>query len=69
MGACGRGQRSMEERLIELFCAGEALQRCLSSFCADASANRDPILHVILSVLQAPIQLLLTRIGLQLFQV
>ena len=69
MGVCGRNQHSMDERLIELFCAGEALQRCLSSFCADASANRDPILHVILSVLQAPIQLQLTRIGLQLFQV
>ena len=58
-----------EQRMRALFCEGTALQRCLSSFCADAVGSKDPIVSVILEVLQAPLQLQLTRVGLQMFQV
>ena len=58
-----------EARLIELFCQGPALQRCLASFCKDAQSARDPVLHVLLIALNAPVQIQLTGVGLQPFQV
>ena len=58
-----------EARLISLFCQGPALQTCLASFCKDTRNSMDPLLQVLLIALNAPVQIQLTRVGLQLFQV
>ena len=58
-----------EARLISLFCQGPALQTCLASFCRDTQNAKDPVLHVLLIALNASVQIQLTGVGLQLFQV
>lgn len=50
-----------------LFCSGPALQRCLAAFCRDCPAP-DPILHVMLTAINTPLQIQLTGVGLQPFQ-
>ena len=64
-----KGPDPQEARMIALFCTGEALQNCLTSFCKDAQGAQDPLLHVILIALNTPVQIQLTCVGLQLFQV
>lgn len=55
--------------MIELFCRGQALRRCLASFCKDThSLLKDPVLHVLLTAMNTPVQIQLTGVGLQLFQ-
>jgi len=54
--------------MIALFCTGEPLQRCLTGFARDVQGAQDPILHVLLAVVNCPVQIQLTRAGLQMFQ-
>lgn len=56
-----------EEGLVQLFCTGEALQRCLASFCKDSQGQQDPVLHVLLLAMTSHVQIQLTVVGLQLF--
>lgn len=55
--------------MVSLFCTGAALRRTLASFCKDVQGVQDPLVHVILIALNNPVQLQLTAVGLQLFQV
>jgi hypothetical protein len=56
-----------EEKLVSLFFSGASLQRCLAAFCRDCPAS-DPILHVLLTAINTPVQIQLTVVGLQPFQ-
>jgi hypothetical protein len=58
-----------EEQVKQMFLTGVNLQRTLASFCSDACGATDPIVQTVLSVLASPVQLQLTRVGLQMFQV
>jgi hypothetical protein len=57
-----------EEQMASLFFTGLSLQRCLASFARDCQGAADPLLHVILTAINSPLQLQLTGVGLQPFQ-
>lgn len=53
--------------MVQLFCSGDALKRCLVSFCRDSQSPSDPVLHVLLLAMTSHVQIQLTVVGLQLF--
>lgn len=61
-------QDPQEQRLAALFFTGQSLQRCLAAFSRDCQGAADPLLHVILTAINAPVQIQLTGVGLQPFQ-
>jgi hypothetical protein len=54
--------------MVSLFFTGQSLQRCLASFSRDCQGAADPLLHVILTAINSPVQIQLTGVGLQPFQ-
>jgi hypothetical protein len=59
---------SHEEQMVSLFLTGASLQRCLASFARDCLGAADPLLHVILTAINSPVQIQLTGVGLQPLQ-
>lgn len=54
--------------MVSLFFTGQPLQRCLASFSRDCQGAPDPLLAVILTAINSPVQIQLTGVGLQPFQ-
>ena len=58
-----------ESSLLEHFFSDDSLRSTLASICLLESSRADPITHTILVAVTSPLQVQLTKIGLQPFQV